>query len=164
MIHIFPVSQIKTIINKNKTTISMSIIYFIQDNTLLLGAGIVVVVLLLAVLASNSKKTKPLYPPLEVEVSEPVQDISTAVVEEILEKSNVTTVEKVTKETEQQVKEIVITPMIEAKNWWKSLSIHDKKLYAFDGQFGDRKLSTLKSSEILLIYNTFTENNQITTK
>lgn len=142
----------------------MSIIYFIQDNALLLGVGVVVVVLCITVLSSLFSKKESAEPVLVTEVSEPVQGTTTYVTKEDLQEAEVITVEEVREQVEAEVVKKAISPFTEAREWWKSLPLSDKKLYAFDAQLGDRKLSTFKSSDILLIYNTFTENNQITTK
>ena len=140
----------------------MSIIYFIQDNALLLGIGIVIVILCIATLSSIFSKKESEEPVLVTEVSESVKETVPYITEEEIQERDMIPTERV----KEQVKVVKkgISPFTEAREWWKSLPLPDKKLYAFDAQLGDRKLSTLKSSDILLIYNTFTENNQITTK
>lgn len=52
----------------------------------------------------------------------------------------------------------------EALNWWKTIDLSHKKLYAYDAQFTDRKISSLKAEEIIHIHSVFLENDSITTK
>lgn len=137
----------------------MNFIYFIQDNALLLGIGVVVVILFLITLSSVFRKGEKT---LVIEVSKPVEGTSTYVSSEIA--GTVITEEVIEEVQPKIVPNKPVNPFTEAKDWWKSLDIKNKRLYAFDAQYGDRKLSTLKNSELLEIYNIFTENNQITTK
>ena len=60
--------------------------------------------------------------------------------------------------------EDIINQRTEALNWWKNTDLNHKKLYAYDAQFRDRKISSLKGKEIEKIYLTFLENDSITTK
>ena len=102
----------------------MSIIYFIQDNALLLGVGIVIVVLCIATLSSIFSKKKSEEPVLVTEVSEPVQGTSTYVTKEVLQEAEKVTVEEVREQVEAEVSKKTISPFAEAREWWKGCSSH----------------------------------------
>ena len=151
----------------------MSVIYFIKENALVILFGIIGAAYFLVALNYlffKRDKSNSL-----VKESESTEDMNISVpsketIEELVTEDEQETVyyEPASDPIEEEIVSVAPTkkptPTFEAKGWWKSLSTQDKRLYAFDAQLGDKKLSVLKSADILLIYNTFKENNQITTK
>ena len=124
---------------------------YLIDNPGWLG----VLVLLFAIILLTISLLKPskaaITDPIENSIDDTVETIPEVVVEEPVENQQ---------ENSAPVRTKGLTAIQEARKWWKTVEVSNKKIYMFDAELKDSKISNLTGAQILKIYNIYLETSE----